>query len=197
MKVVSQISEPQFELEFLSSEWHKDFYDSVRAQFNEIVTNPDISNWEQNYWRKELLWRLRAPLLAQLPFNIQWHVIGLDAGEFEHIRVIREHGWNRTFGERKNLMEVAEAVQKNLPDEWGVNFPQILDMKNNVGRTEFKERIILISSGLTGPYTVLEGNHRAVAFALKKLESEQINHVPKQYILGISPTMSSAYWLNG
>jgi len=196
MKILAEIDEPEFELQFLSTEWYKPFYNSLREQHNELVTNPDLSDWKQYYLRKELLWKWRYPLLGQLPLQIEWYLIELDLEEFENLLVIRENGWDKTFGIGKNLKEVALAVQKNVEDSWGVNFKQIKDIKSNIGKHAFKEKIILISSNEEAPYTVIEGNHRAVAFELKKIETGETNHIPRQFLLGISPNMGQAHWLN-
>ncbi len=196
MQVISEISEPEFEFQFLSSEWYKPFYDSVRESFDELIVSANLGDWRQNYIRKELLWKWRYPLLAQLPFGIDWYSIELEPQEFEDILVIREDGWNKTFGLGKNLKEAAIAVGNNVEDKWGVNFSQIRDIKNKIGKYNFKEKIILISSSMSPPYTVVEGNHRAVAFTLKRLETGQLDHIPKQFILGVSQNMSNAYWLN-
>jgi len=196
MKILAEVAEPEFELQFLSTEWYKPFYDSLREQYGELVTNPDLGDWKQNYIRKELLWKWRYPLLGQFPKQVEWYLIELDLKEFEKLLVIREKGWNQTFGLGKNLVEVALAVQNNVEDSWGVNFKQIKDIKNNIGKHVFKEKIILISSKIEPPYTVVEGNHRAVAFEMKRIETGETDHIPKQFILGVSPDMGQAYWLN-
>lgn len=196
MKILAEINEPEFELQFLSTEWYKSVYDSSREQYDKLVTNPDLNDREQNRLRKELLWKWRYPLLRQLPQQIEWYLIELNLEEFENLLVIREKGWDKTFGLGKNLKEVALAVQNNVEDISGVGFKQIKDIKNNIGKYTFKEKIILISSSRDAPYTVIEGNHRAVAFELKKIETGETDHVPKQFLLGISPNMGQAHWLN-
>ncbi|OGH20491.1 MAG: hypothetical protein A3D74_02875 [Candidatus Levybacteria bacterium RIFCSPHIGHO2_02_FULL_37_13] len=196
MKIISKIKEPEFELEFLSSEWYKPFYNSVRDKFNGLIVSPNLDNWQENYIRKELLWKWRYPLLAQLPLNIEWYIIELEIQEFENLLVIREDGWNKTFGLGKNLKEAALSVKNNMPDLWGVDFNHIKQIKSNIGQHPFKEKIILISLSLNSVCTVIEGNHRAVAFELEMIETSKIDHIPKQLILGISADMNQAYWLN-
>lgn len=196
MKILAEVNESEFELQFLSTEWYKPFYNSLREQYSELVTNPDLGDWEQNYLRKEFLWKGRFPLLGQLPLQIKWYLVELDIEEFKNLLVIRENGWDKTFGLGKNLEEVALAVQNNVEDRWGVNFKLINDIKNNIGKHVFKEKIILISSNKEAPYTVVEGNHRAVAFELRKIETGKTNHIPNQFLLGVSPNMGRAHWLN-
>lgn len=196
MRIISEVTEPEFESHFLSSEWYKPFYDPVREKFDGIVKEPDLDNWEENYYRKELLWKWRSPLLGQLPFGINWYSVELELEEFEQLLVIKEQGWNQTFGLGKNLVEAAQAVRNGVPDNWEVNFGQIKDIKDKIGSYQFKERIIIIALTTSGPFTVIEGNHRVVAFALKKLETGESAHIPREFILGVSTNMSQAYWLN-
>ena len=196
MKVISKVSQEEFELQFLSSEWYKEFYDSVRVKYNGIINNPNLLDWQENFFRKELLWKWRYPLLGQLPLEIEWYLIELSAEEFENLLVIREIGWENTFGIGKNLREVAFAVKNNVQDRGNVRFDIIQDIMDNIGKYNFKEKLILISSDLKPPYTIVEGNHRAVAFELKKIETEVNSHLPKQFLLGISRIMNTSPWFN-
>ncbi|KKQ73709.1 MAG: hypothetical protein US96_C0055G0008 [Candidatus Woesebacteria bacterium GW2011_GWB1_38_5b] len=196
MKIISKVSQPEFELQFLGSEWYKEFYNSVRNKYERIISNPNLNDWQENFIRKELLWKWRYPLLGCLPLETEWNLIELEADEFENLLVIRETGWEKTFGTGKNLKEVAFAIKENVKDIGSVRFDIIHDIKNNVGKFEFKEKIILIGSSFNNPYTVVEGNHRAVAFELMRIETGQASHIPKQLILGVSNEMSSSPWLN-
>lgn len=196
MKVLSKVSQEDFELQFLSAEWYKDVYDEVRERFDRLITRPDITNCQENLLRKELLWKWRYPLLGRLPLEIEWQTISLDIDEFENLLVIREIGWENTFGIGKNLREVAQAIKDNVEDKGGVRFDIVEDIKGNIGKYEFNEKLILIASGLQPPLTIVEGNHRAVAFELKSIESGETKHIPTEFLLGVSPEMIKSPWLN-
>ena len=110
--------------------------------------------------------------------------------------VIRELGWEQTFGPNKKLSDVALALSSGVQEQGGVNFPLIYDIKSNIGTHEFKERLILISKGLNGPFTILEGNHRAVAFQLEIIEKHTTAHLPREVIIATSENMQNCVWLN-
>lgn len=197
MKIVSKVTPQEFELEFLRAEWYKEIYNSVRLQFNEIIINADTNNEEQNSHRSKLLWEWRKPLLERLPSEIDWMLIELEDGEFDELRVIREIGWEKTFGVGKTVKEVALAVRNNVQEFGGVGFDLFFKIKEKIGIQQFNDKIILISPDINPPYTIIEGNHRAIAFSLKMLETEKNDHIPRQFLLGISSLMHTSAWLNG
>ena len=195
MKVISRISPSAFEAEFLSAEWYKGEYDQVRAQFDHIVRDPDIHDEQQNIIRRSLLWEIRRLLLQNLPINIEWHQVEIALSEFGDLLAIRERGWVLTLGPGKNLTEISKAIRNGVTDK-GIDLEHVKGIKDSIGTHSFSERIVLISSSLSGPYTILDGNHRAVAFKLFEDETGSSLHIPSKYILGVSPDMHQSPWLN-
>lgn len=190
------ISQEDFEAEFLKSEWYKPFYSGVREQFNSIVVNSDTSSQSENTKRRELLWAWRQPLLVRIPNKIDWYHVSIDYGEFSKFLVIREVNWEKTFGQKRSLRDVAEAIADGVNDR-GAGIDMIKTIKDSIGSShQFKEKIILISQSFVGPYTVLEGNHRAVAFQLRSLENNDTSCLPNEVILGVSLDMDKSPWLN-
>jgi len=195
MKMISSIPTEKFESEFLKSEWYKPFYSSVRDQLNKIVLEPNLEDSNENAVRKYLLWQWREPLLKWLPNNITWHLVRVDLNEFSDLFVIKEPQWEKTFGSQKTLKKVAQAIINGYPDK-GAGIKIIQDIKKRIGSYPFIEKLILISTSIDTPSTVIEGNHRAIAFQLKALENGNTSHIPKKLILGTSPHMLNCPWLN-
>lgn len=196
MKIVTTITEAEFEAEYLKAEWYKTYYDQVRDKFNHVVLNPNFEDEQQNLIRKQLLWQPRGPLLKQLPGDIVWRVIEINQQEFSNLLVIKESGWEKTFGSNKTLEATVNAMRSGTLEDHGVNFQIVYDIKNSIGKHLFDEKLICISLELNKPYTLIEGNHRALAFQLRKAETGKTDHIPSQIILGVSPNMGQAYWLN-
>ncbi len=196
MKILRPIPIVEVEAEFLRAEWYKDFYEPVRKQFENIVKDKDYTNEENNRIRKNLLWQYRSPVLEKLPSDIHWYGISVDEKEFGDILIIRETGWEKTFGTAKNLKDTVLAIKNNVPDQ-GVGFQLIEDIKNNIGTYPFEEKLIIISKSATDHHSIIEGNHRGMAFQMKFHETGNTDHFPKEIILGISPNMHLSPWLNG
>jgi len=195
MKILRCLPEAVVEYEFLKAEWYKDGFNPVREKYNEIVVAGDLKNDEQNRIRKWLLWKARFIILRGIPSDTVWSLCEIDADQFCELRIIREIKWENTFRTAKKLKDVAAKVQEGVTDI-RIDLGLIEKIKQNIGKYDFKEKLICISSGLDGPFTLIEGNHRAVAFQLKYLETGDKSHLPKEVIAGISPKMKISPWFN-
>jgi hypothetical protein len=196
MKIKESLSLEAMEAEFLKTEWYKDFYNPMREKYNAIVTAPDLSSSVHSQVIKSLLWQWRSPVLSRIPKDIKWYLSELEGNDFGDLLIMRELSWYETFGNAKKLKDVAKSIFSGKIQSKGVNFEKIKAIKENIGTHNFHEKIIVISSNPQGPYSILEGNHRAVAFQLKVEESGDKSHLPKEVIVGESPDMGSSPWLN-
>lgn len=195
MRVIKQLPNEAFESEFLKTEWYKEVYNPVRSKFTDIVTNPDLNDFEQNLIRKGLLWAWRYPLLCGIPNDTQWYLIEIDNLQYGDLFVIRETGWEKTFGANKTLHEVAQAIRSGVPDQ-GVGINIVHDIKKAVRNFDFSAKLILIATTPETSHTIVEGNHRAVAFKLHELETTETSHIPTEVIAGYSQSMGQSPWLN-
>ena len=196
MKILRCLPEEVVEYEFLKAEWYKDGFNPVREKYNEIVVNGDLTNGEQNRMRKWLLRKARFIIFQGIPSDTVWSLCEIDADQFCELRIIREINWENTFRPAKKLKDVAVKIQAGITDS-RIDLGLIEKIKQNIGKHDFEEKIICISSGLDGPFTLIEGNHRAVAFQLKCLETGDKSHLPEEVIAGISPNMKLSPWFNG
>ncbi|HUC88128.1 MAG TPA: hypothetical protein VMR95_03190 [Candidatus Binatia bacterium] len=195
MKNISSISLARVQHEFLLTEWYKDHFRQFELDgFEPSKLDPDKSS-DAKIIEKMLL-SFRAPILSNLPVDTVWQIGELERNEFKNLLVIRERGWVLTFGNSRKVQDVAIAVSNGVQEQGGVNIPLIQDIKKSIGTHPFKERIILISTGEVGPYTIIEGNHRAVAYQQKSLEIGSEKYLPKEVILGTSTSMYKCPWLN-
>jgi hypothetical protein len=195
MKVTGQLSSAEVMHEFLLSEWYKDWFRQFEAQGIDPLRLDPTDTMDAELIMT-LLSTIRGPILAQLPNEIDWKTAELEEGDFGELLVIKEAGWANTFGANKSLKEVAGQIHISQRETGGVNIPQIIQIKDAIGTTQFEERIILIAARESGPYTLLDGNHRAVAFQMKADETGSIAHLPTSAILGVSKSMRRCAWLN-
>src|SRR5258706_8054401 len=112
MKIIKPISNMEMEAEFLKSEWYKKVFDQVRKKYDTIVNDSDYANEANNRIRKSFLWQSRKDLLEKLPFpDIHWYLASLKKDEFSELLIIRETGWEKTFGTAKKLKDVGTAIK--------------------------------------------------------------------------------------
>ncbi len=196
MKNSRRICKNRFVAEFLRAEWYKHFFDNVRSQFDEIVVNPDINDLKQNYIRRHLLWRLRTPLLREIPQDVEWQIIDISNDEFGDLKIIRESGWGEVLGLNKTLAQSAEMIVAGLPEGQSMNFDKVDAIRKSIGSFDFSARLICIATDHDSPRTIIEGNHRGLAFQIHTEESGVSDHLPKEIILGTGKSMCRCKWLN-
>lgn len=112
-----------------------------------LADAPDFSNAFENALRLLLLHLIRGGLLAQLPRDTTWYrVTSLTPAHFDELRAINATDW-LSPNDRNELRKV--AARKQIPLEPGD--PNVWEP-------------ILFAHDRTGPYTILEGNHRMTSY---------------------------------
>jgi hypothetical protein len=196
MQVVSSASEEEVISEFLRSEWYNSVYDPLKEKYDILVKNPDLQNTVENETRKYILWNVRGPLLQHIPLDTRWYIASISPVEFSQLLLIRDTAWISTFGEKKTVSDAAQSIVSGVAVDHGAGFDKIDRIKKGIGKKSFQEKIICISSDLDSSLTILEGNHRAVAFQIFANEEKPNNHLPGHIIVGMSPSMTDCSWLN-
>jgi hypothetical protein len=134
-------------LAFLTAEF--DEISGIAPGDANLVTVPDLVDAAQNERRRQLLYSRRGPLLDQVPGSTEWFEVRyLERGHLHQLRAINHRHWTRPGVDNNEVLKVAHRMRIPLlrqPTDWA---PPIL-----WGHTR------------NGPFTVLEGNNRFVAYA--------------------------------
>jgi hypothetical protein len=113
-----------------------------------LIDAPDLESPRENHQRLRLLYGYRRHILGEIPPDTRWHrVATLAEDDVPRLRVIGRCGWDAP-GDDNDLEAVARRRHEDLaapPAAWGA--------------------IVLWGHGRAGPFTILEGNHRLVAWA--------------------------------
>lgn len=139
--------------------------------------------------------QLRSRLLGHLPRDIEWQIMDISNEEFSDLRLIREIGWKNTFGPCRTLAQAAEMVSSGETVGQEVDLYHIEAIRKSIAINDFSEKIICIAATPEGPRTILEGNHRGVAFQMHKDAMGIVDHFPKEIILGTSENMHRCLWM--
>jgi len=133
--------------EFLFSERHK-LPQLPSADMMAVIENPDTKNPYQNHFRLRALLYIRCHLLGEIPPDTRWfEVRSLHDDSLPELRVIGRCGWDDP-ADHNELTEVAKRKALELcatPDSW--------------------RKPILWGHDRNGPFTIVEGNNRLVAYA--------------------------------
>lgn len=139
---------------FLKSEFEKSIsmFQQCAEANRDMINNPDFNNDFQNCIRAMLL-SPRLPLLYQIPSSTVWYkVSSLNQFHLAELAVIGNCGWDSN-SDQNELIEVSKRKQEKListPDNW--------------------DPPILWGHKKSGPFTIIEGNHRLVALASSKIK---------------------------
>lgn len=175
---------------WLKDEWYLNYYDQLRQTTPvKILEDPDFSNADENKTRLELLRHVRKPMVDPLPNDTEWYIINFNKEDLSRTFIVPSADWlpltNNTF----HILEALKNVESNL-DHAG----RIREIKVAIGNGNVSKNLILVASNSESFFTVIEGNHRAVAFAGKALENSELDFIVEEVFLGISPQMKSYIW---
>jgi hypothetical protein len=113
-----------------------------------LIDHPNLDDPLENHKRMRLLYIQRARFLIELPPDTVWYEVGLTDKELDELYLSARH--NPTWDSAGNKLGlVAETVKEPLkvpPNDW-------------------PGRIILWGHQRTGPFSIIEGNHRMLAYA--------------------------------
>jgi hypothetical protein len=135
----------------------------------------------------------RPDIKANLPNNLKWHLAEPEEADIDKMYIIFSADWEgisrRTY--------LADVVRKNV-NKMFFNQDSIRianDIKKKINYLEtggiLDTRLILIADNPSGPFTVIEGNRRSVAFL-------SLNRLLKiQVYLGISDNVKVSRWARG
>jgi len=173
--------------QFLRSEPHRFHGDPNQGQLAALVSTPDFSDINQNAARRGFLFSVRWPLLAQLPDPLQWHNATMEQGDLEKLRLIRNCGWDDRAPDNI-LGEVRFPMNFDLSSE-----EKITAILQRVTAPDFDKTLVLVAQTTDGPFTILDGNHRATAMMVAK-RSGNFTEVNVKAYVGVSPRMDICIW---
>lgn len=156
--------------DFLKAEWHQ-YPVELKGQHLGLVESPKLGDGHEDQIRLQLLTWRRRHLLSRIPGNTVWFAVShLRKRHYSQLLAINHHDW-RSPDDQNELLKVAvrrPEPMKSHPSTWATP--------------------ILWGHSMSGPFTILEGNHRLTALA----GSPEAGDYPLPVYIGIS--VSSCYW---
>eukprot|EP00941_MAST-03F_sp_MAST-3F-sp1_P001390 g1390.t1 len=176
----------------------------IGNQIKKISMEPDIENDMENVMRAVFLAQMRFPLLTHIPLDVKWWHARINVNHIgKNFYILRERGWS-PFVQCRSIAHVARAllvwmgeisrdetivekIDKRLVETFGKirNILKALRKGANIPRT-----IIALSSNRGAPFTLIDGNHRAVAFVAHAITSEKSDFSPIHAQIGFSNELS-------
>jgi hypothetical protein len=192
MKRIRPASEAEVIAEFLRGEYHQKEYHADRYQHEGIVMNPNLGNPQENATRRELLYRRHRVTWKELPKDIRWFRVELEAEDLDRVRVFPREHWPKIAG--GSSFAVSDIVRSIRNRRFAANacddVTTIHALAYRLRQQRDKRSVLLIGVDEEQPLTILEGNHRMIAAALSSRESITSFTV----YAGFSPSMKDCFW---
>jgi|GEM_PF-2862495 hypothetical protein len=140
--------------EFLRSERYK-FPETSLPELMSLTETPDIKNAHHNHRRLRLLYILRRHIFGEIPPDTQWYEVrNLTDRELDDLHVIARIGWDWRPNPDNQHPEDKNEVRK-------VAKRRPLEL---IAPSDAWPRPILWGHEKTGPFTIIEGNNRLIAY---------------------------------
>lgn len=134
-------------------------------------------------WEKDVLpaWRSAAgnaespnsDVWGKLPEGVSWFRGSIEKLDIQKLYIIGSGDWKEIFGSFKLAEVAADTSSEN--DKYN-HRQKLLDLQDLISKGKrFDEPIIVVSSSKKGPFVIIDGNHRALAYLrLGLLENQPI-----------------------
>lgn len=186
MEMVRSATDDEVYLQFLRSEQYR-FAPEHQDLIRPLLLQPDLHDILQNSRRRQWLYAIRQPLLSQLPDPMEWRLASLQGGDLAQLHIIKNCGWDDLCP--GNLLR-SIRYPEGCDQKTRIKIEQLLV---HVTETNFDRTLILIGKETQDLFTVLDGNHRAVAMYLAAREG-RFSEAGQPVFLGLSPRMHFCCW---
>jgi hypothetical protein len=192
MKKLRRITEAEVISEFLKGEFFHKEYDPDRAQFAEIVSNPDLTNEAENALRQALLFRRRDTMWWELPDDRQWWEIDFAPEDVDQVRVFPRAHWRKIANGDFKALHIAAKVRERLDRQDTSEFAKKMQaVCSHLSSDAPGHMIVFLGLDEHRPVTLLEGNHRFIASLLVPGDLE----LKGSRLVGVfSPKMEQCCW---
>ncbi|HVZ61742.1 MAG TPA: hypothetical protein VG892_13230 [Terriglobales bacterium] len=204
MKLLRRATEPEVIAEFLKNEFYQREFNRDREYFENLVKNADTTVEQENALRRALLFRRRGPMWRELPDDIQWWKVELEAGDLDRLFVFPRAHWRKLAGGNFRLTEIVERLRARVsaplrdapvgraPRNIAEFVSKIHSLSRRLKQQAQSGSVLLIGTDETEPMLIFEGNHRLTAALLDSGNSYSTNQF--QIFLGRSPRMVRCCW---
>ena len=186
-------SEEEVIAEFLKNDFSCPEFDSYQDAARQLVTRPNLDDDDENELRRALLFVRHGALWRELPAGTQWFEAEICSSDLPQIRVFPRAQWRKVATGNFSITRVAQRLSDGSYRE-----PSAAEFLAKIGRLRDRVRakqddvgaILLIGIDPSGPFTVLDGNHRFVAALIASPEA--LGNL--RFFCGLSPRMSQCCW---
>jgi hypothetical protein len=130
-----------------------------------LVETPDITNTDENTYRRQVLSAYRAYVFEELPAQVAWYRALLDREAIAKVRYIDYSYWNALSGNTRLPIVATEAIRAGR-EIYGQSTQGFLDVAQALRNGAQFPELIVVGASPDAELTVLEGHLRLTAYML-------------------------------
>ncbi len=188
---IRQVAEHEVISEFLKTDFRSPDFKNYQS-LDRFVSDPDLEDAHQNKLRRALFFIRHGALWRELPKDTQWFEVEIRKSDLDRVYVFPRAHWRKLAGGDFALSEVVQHIATGPSEDAAQEGfrAKIRSLRGLITDSADLGAILLIGRDETGPFTILDGNHRVAAGMLVSSESVE----KFRYFCGLSPNMGDCCW---
>jgi hypothetical protein len=199
MRIVRAITPDETILRWLRSEWWK-LEPSFPARTRHLIEHPNLDDPQQNQARAAILYSHRRPLLDPIPSDARCQQVLIEEADLPKLFILTCWDWYLDTGGTFALTNTLAHLKRDRGGVIGGSRERVDHVSTVNEKIPFvrhhdaatsDEYLILVAAHENGPYTIIDGTHRAAALLAQHQEAP---NMPWNGIFIESPMMGRNRW---
>lgn len=191
-RVIRRVSENEVISEFLKNDFDNPKFKDYQSTLGDLVAKPNLDRERDNELRRALLFIRNGALWRELPKGTEWFEVEVKPADLLGIRAFPRAQWRKLARGNFGITGIARRVSggecgKIAEQEF---LSRIQQLRGRIIAGTAARAVLLIGQGATGPFTILDGNHRLLAALL--ISPPCIERF--RFFCGLSPRMDECCW---
>lgn len=185
-------SEDEVIAEFLKNDFRCPEFHEYHDAVARLVATPDLQHAGENKVRRALLFVRHGALWRELPEGTEWFEAEIRSADLRRIRVFPRAHWRKLALGDFGITQIARRIvdERYLERAPAAFRAKIEDLRHRLNENTVAGAILLIGLTESGPFTILDGNHRLLAAMLTSPEAVH----RFRFFCGLSPQMAQCCW---
>lgn len=191
-RAIRRVSKNEVIAEFLRNDFGNPKFKDYQSALGHLVAKPNLDNESDNELRRALLFIRNGALWRELPKGTEWFEVEVRPADLLRIRAFPRAQWRKLARGDFGITGIAQRVSGGEYGEIAEQefLSKIQELRDRIIAGAAARAVLLIGQGETGPFTILDGNHRLLAALL--VSPPCIERF--RFFCGLSPRMDECCW---
>jgi len=190
LRRLRRVAEDEVMAEFLKTDFNTPEFAGYQETLKQIVNTPNLADRGENALRRALLFIRHGSLWRELPKDTEWYEVEIRSSDLARIRAFPRAQWRKLAKGDFSLPKVVRCIGEQPGYCDAAFLAKIQALRGRLKQEDCIGAVLLIGVTASGPFTLLDGNHRMVAAML----SEPAAFDKLRFYCALSPRMVECCW---